>query len=75
MIWNKYLGIGFIIFFIMVLIILVDFSGCKHNWKLVDTQNVTHYEYSKPEQVNYYAFVKIYECSNCLKLKKTIIKF
>lgn len=42
-------------------------THCKHNWKLMDSGNITNYNYRGEKIVR--GWIKVYECSHCKKMK------
>lgn len=53
------LGMGFFI---------AKLGKCKHKWKLIESGNITNYNYRGEKIVR--GWIKVYECEHCKKMKK-----
>ena len=42
-------------------------THCKHKWKLIDSGNITSYNYRGEKIVR--GWIKVYECEHCKKMK------
>lgn len=53
-------------------IIVNSLHGCKHHWKLIESNKV--FRIDKHGRENHTGYIKFYECEYCKKLKKEQIE-